>query len=489
MVLVPAVAALAAGAGTAGFAVSSVTGVGDPVLPGLVALAALAAAAVGLAVGGHRRASGVALALAVCTWCLAAALRALDQGAGPHPASAPMPYEWLYATSLVFFAAFVRLDVSPPPDLGRRAGDRARWWALLVAETAVLVGGVASAVGGVLAVPVAHGAMTPTTALLAVYPAVWASLAVLVVRQGARSGRTSLGRRLLVAGLALLTVLDGVWLADLVVAPLWSVHTCGYALALALVLAGWSLDRTPAAALQRWRPRAPVVLAAVAALVLLALQPLTPPEVGPSSTVAPVATLAAAVLLLVMALGEARTAQEAHRLARTDELTGLANRRGMHEALLARGPGDLAATLLLCDLDGFKAVNDVHGHAAGDAVLVEVGRRLRQALGEDALVARVGGDEFAALLPDRAEDRLADLLDELARKVRRPHDLPGGARVVVGASVGTAVLPAPDVPADVAGVDAAVRAADAQMYARKPGRTPGLPPDPPSPRNALLAPG
>ncbi|MFL6857373.1 MAG: putative bifunctional diguanylate cyclase/phosphodiesterase [Allosphingosinicella sp.] len=90
-------------------------------------------------------------------------------------------------------------------------------------------------------------------------------------------------------------------------------------------------------------------------------------------------------------------------IADTDPLTGLANRRAFLRALgrrcsgVAKSGGGFA--LAMVDLDGFKPINDTFGHAAGDCVLQEVGRRLQAAAGEAALIARTGGDEFALLLP------------------------------------------------------------------------------------------
>jgi diguanylate cyclase (GGDEF)-like protein len=104
-------------------------------------------------------------------------------------------------------------------------------------------------------------------------------------------------------------------------------------------------------------------------------------------------------------------------LAGHDALTGLANRATLRDRLQAavhQDVGGRAAAVLYLDLDGFKAVNDAHGHAVGDRVLVEVSERLRGVLRETDLLARLGGDEFVVLLGDldpldaaRVADRVA----------------------------------------------------------------------------------
>jgi diguanylate cyclase (GGDEF)-like protein len=160
---------------------------------------------------------------------------------------------------------------------------------------------------------------------------------------------------------------------------------------------------------------------------------------------------------------ERRHAEE-HALARTDELTGLVNRRGLYEALDgALEPGAPPLAVLLADLDGFKQVNDTHGHAAGDLLLREVADRLVAASPTGALVARLGGDEFAVLVAGADAGRAgAALAVRLAAAVERPVDV-GGAQVVVRASVGVAVA---DGAAPVPRGDLLHRA-DLAMYAAK----------------------
>ncbi|MFI7518455.1 putative bifunctional diguanylate cyclase/phosphodiesterase [Micromonospora globbae] len=130
--------------------------------------------------------------------------------------------------------------------------------------------------------------------------------------------------------------------------------------------------------------------------------------------------------------------REAHfrELAHTDALTGLANRRGLLRALHGHVESGTPCVLLGLDLDGFKNVNDMRGHDVGDAVLAEVGRRLRDTLRPDDVAARLGGDEFAVLTRGRPED--ADRVAErLLAVLGRAYDQ-GESPVFLSVSIGIA---------------------------------------------------
>jgi diguanylate cyclase (GGDEF)-like protein len=131
-------------------------------------------------------------------------------------------------------------------------------------------------------------------------------------------------------------------------------------------------------------------------------------------------------------------------LAHTDPLTGLANRRALDEriaGLLAKGEGAPPFKLVLLDLDGFKPVNDRYGHAVGDRLLCGVAERLAEVIGDDGLVVRQGGDEFAVLIPPGSRLHDAPLAERLLIALVRPH-LIEGVSVSVGASAGVAQWPA-----------------------------------------------
>jgi diguanylate cyclase (GGDEF)-like protein len=105
--------------------------------------------------------------------------------------------------------------------------------------------------------------------------------------------------------------------------------------------------------------------------------------------------------------------------------------------------------LLYLDLDGFKEVNDRHGHAMGDVVLREVARRLQPQMRAGETLARLGGDEFAVVMRGGADAAAAEALAErIVAALREPVTLPGGARVAIGVSVGIAVQNAGEADAD-----------------------------------------
>ena len=152
---------------------------------------------------------------------------------------------------------------------------------------------------------------------------------------------------------------------------------------------------------------------------------------------------------------------ELHRQASQDAVTGLANRTEFMRRLTgdAAAPGTGATAVLFIDLDGFKAVNDRHGHAAGDELLTIVAGRLAASVRPDDTVARLGGDEFAVLVPDVASEREATALaDRLEATLREPALLDGGAIVHVGASIGVHVAARPYV------ADQLLQLADTAMY-------------------------
>ncbi len=151
-----------------------------------------------------------------------------------------------------------------------------------------------------------------------------------------------------------------------------------------------------------------------------------------------------------------------HRQATSDSLTDLPNRSAFLARLEATFSVDRSSmALLFCDLDEFKAVNDSLGHAAGDALLVEVGRRLRESVRPTDLACRLGGDEFAVVLAGLGSRDDADAVATRILDAFRQPFVVAGQQFRIGLSIGIAFA------TDAEDVSGLMRAADVAMYAAK----------------------
>jgi diguanylate cyclase (GGDEF)-like protein/PAS domain S-box-containing protein len=168
--------------------------------------------------------------------------------------------------------------------------------------------------------------------------------------------------------------------------------------------------------------------------------------------------------LVALCVERTRSAGRMKRLALHDALTGLPNRARVTEHLdrlaIAADPSTPAAVLFL-DLDRLKVVNDSMGHAAGDRILVELGRRLRAEVRPSDLVARFAGDEFVIVAERQSRAGARELAARVLEVVGRPYLIDGRELVVTG-SIGVAFLDGRD-------AEAVLRDADAAMYAAKAG--------------------
>jgi diguanylate cyclase (GGDEF)-like protein len=224
-----------------------------------------------------------------------------------------------------------------------------------------------------------------------------------------------------------------------------------------------------------WAVVSPLVVVGVVALVQVAVDGL-PTLSGLLTALA--GGIVAAALLLVLSLqtanrldSEGRSRQveldAAMRQALHDPLTDLGNRQlftdRLQHALARRGAK--ACAVLYLDLDGFKTVNDTHGHAVGDIVLVEVSQRLRTAVRPEDTVARFGGDEFAVLCEDLTDELNASrIADRVVSSISdRPIDFGEGHKLSITPSVGIALA------RDEADASKLLRRADAALYRAKEG--------------------
>ena len=176
------------------------------------------------------------------------------------------------------------------------------------------------------------------------------------------------------------------------------------------------------------------------------------------------------LFMLVIALERSRL--QLDRMAMVDPLTGLPNRRRFLKT--AQREIDLAhrhhlpLALLMLDIDRFKNINDLHGHAVGDQVLVEVGRRCRRVLRTTDLLARWGGEEFVILLPNTPSDHAHQLAERLRQAVAMTHQLLVRQQPVwITVSIGAAGI----APGEAATLDALLQTSDEAMcHAKNSGR-------------------
>jgi diguanylate cyclase (GGDEF)-like protein len=154
------------------------------------------------------------------------------------------------------------------------------------------------------------------------------------------------------------------------------------------------------------------------------------------------ALLAAGILVMSRRLAASNEALWA--LSRRDELTGVGNYRALHERLVEeisrhqRHAREFA--LVLLDLDGFKQVNEDHGHLEGDRLLAEIGRALQEEVRREDSVFRQGGDEFAVIVPEAGAEQAAEVAVRLCDRIRQRGFGSDDSRPV-SAAAGVAVFP------------------------------------------------
>jgi len=410
-----------------------------------------------------RRAALLALVAGVSLWAAGSATLTAGEGIGVQ--AFPDPSEASFLASYVGLAAYLLLDVARP-----RVRTVAVWL-----EAVVVCGGGVCVASFVLLSPVATlvggGGLGLLLALL--YPIIDLLLGTLVLGQALMHQR-DFGPRTaaLAGGFVLLAVADSSFLlvggADVYVhsVELDTAYGASFALLATAATARRSRGAERTVNERSWA----LVAAAAIALTVLVLRPAG--EVGWYVTVPAVITLVAAGVRLSLALSEARGAAHALLLSRTDELTGLANRRAVLTDLGERLRGTETFALLLLDLDGFKEINDSLGHAAGDAVLQTVATRLTATLSSTAVVARLGGDEFAMLVREHDPVTLVEAAQTIREELLVPVKV-DKLELGIRASIGIAVR----APADIAPTDL-LRRADVAMYEAKLSRASALLYDP-----------
>ncbi len=429
----------------------------DVLLPGMALLFGLLVVRVVVALTRwrSRRAGLSALLLGLLLWCSGSAVLANGLGAGEL--AFPSPGETLFLAAAVAFAAFLVLDADR-----RSAVDLSVWL-----DAVILCGGGGVLVSLALLAPAVVSDQPGDSALFValLFPVIDGMLALLVLGQMAlRARAVSRRNAYLVLGFSMLAAADAslAWSAGSGEYGFTLVLDLMWGSALVLIVAGGCRPRDTPPQGRREVPAGLVTsFAALALVVLVALVLVPTGRYGVYLAVPATLTLVAVGVRLVLALRDARDAAESYRLAGTDDLTGLPNRRALLRRLedhLHRGD---AVSLLLFDLDGFKEVNDSLGHGAGDEVLQVVATRLRDATPPTRFLARLGGDEFAVITPSVTRDRcLADAADVRAALASPVHV--SGLAWSIHASVGVGT-------AQDSGTTASdlLRQADVAMYEAK----------------------
>ncbi|WP_346621227.1 EAL domain-containing protein [Blastococcus montanus] len=438
----------------------------DVVLFNLPYLAAAAACVLAARRVRTERTAWAALAVAMVLGAVGNALRALSAGLEGNEPSSALAHVVMLAAYLVMYVPVVVLIRARVPRF-----HPSMWLDGVVAALGSLAAGVAFVLGPYLRtgpgeIPVAAvDLVAPITAvlLIAVVMAVGGIL-------GVRLDRTFV---LLGAGLGLIAVSD----IALFALKVQGTYVDGGPLELgwlaAVVLASAAAEgagERPAPADTTgtrigWR-----LLAVPLACLVASLAVLSPGWSEPVPDVAgwlAIGCVLAGVVRIAVTFHEVRGYNQVKRESRTDELTGLANRRSLLERakrVVAAATPARPAALLLLDLDGFKEINDSLGHSAGDDLLRQVGPRLRSSLRSGDVLARLGGDEFAVLMPAAETAEARTLAERLHGLLLAPFTV-AGVRLHVGVSIGVATTPAPATT-----VEELLHCADVAMYSAKRAR-------------------
>ena len=353
----------------------------------------------------------------------------------------------------------------------------------------VTVAGALAAWKLMIAPEIAGGTLTVDVALAVLYPLGDVALLATALTLLIAPGRRSVAGLLLIACLGLTLLIDAAFAAVPRFAPSFDIGALdGVLLVVNGLLAAAALhssagdvampstDSVANAHMHRWR-----VLLLGAALVAVSVASAFPGS--RSSTLDRVlmlsAVIATSLAIVARFYGVVRKREDAEQRlvhqAQHDHLTGLANRSLLLDRLrrvLGAVDDELPAepVLLYLDLDGFKAVNDAWGHAAGDHVLNTIGARLCAVTRAGDTVSRIGGDEFVVLCADVPTAAIDALGDKICSEVARPIELPNGEVVSVGVSVGIVRVLA-EIDADLRVLDAErlLDAADSAMYDAKLG--------------------
>jgi diguanylate cyclase len=413
-----------------------------------------------VAVAPSDRGGWAALTLAATAW-IAGTLWVAIVG-GPTDGAAVSTTDLFYG----LFYPFAYLTVGLRARAQSRRPARRVWLDGLIAMLSVGAVGWLLTVGPILAQPSDDHLAAFVDGAYVIGDLLLAALTVAVLGlNGWRAGR-SLG--MLACGLAMFAAADSLYMLQAAAGtytpgtPIDSLWAAGLVV---MALAAWQPpadERRAAAGLAVLVPPFAFSLASLGVLVYAGL--FSAPAVA---VVLAGGAVLASMVRTALTFAEVRGLAEVRRLAATDDLTGLPNRRQfdrrLRDALADARDRDATVALLLIDLDRFKELNDTLGHRAGDLVLQQIGPRLRAVLRSGDELARLGGDEFAVLLRDAAD------AEPVGRRIGRALEdsfTIDGIDVRIGASIGIALFPEHGDDAETL-----LQRADVAMYQAKGARS------------------
>lgn len=212
----------------------------------------------------------------------------------------------------------------------------------------------------------------------------------------------------------------------------------------------------------RWALAGALIFKALIALMsIMAIADPDDVPVTPASTFLVLILCQFAIAMFVLMLVQERSERRLTALTETDSLTGIRNRHWMIDRMPRQlGPGN---AYVIIDIDHFKQVNDRYGHVAGDQVLTGVAQAMRRSLGEAAIFARMGGEEFGLFLPEAREDAVFNMIEQLRATVASLAIVHDGQQIPVTLSAGVAVAPVG------MSITQLMARADAALYAAKRG--------------------
>ena len=373
----------------------------------------------------------------------------------PTPSIADVPWLCSYAFFYSGLVALVRRRV--------RVSDRTLWLDGVIA--ALGISAIASIWLHFLLKSTSGGFVSDAVTMA--YPVGDLILLMLIVGTwGLLGGRADRALTYLVIGMMLLAAADTVYTvrvatnsyqAGTMLDPIWAVA--------AVIIAAAAL-RPPteavAARIRGWSALVIPTLFTLSSLIVLVYA--TVHRLPVETTVAATAALGAGLGRAAMTFREVQRLAVSRTEARTDELTGLGNRRHFQESVhanIAKLEPDQRLAVLLIDLDRFKEINDSHGHSIGDALLVQVGERLSVYTRREDVLVRLGGDEYAAMLVDVSVEEALSVAERMRTALRDAFTVEDIV-INIDASIGIAICP--DAATTVGGL---LHGADTAMYEAK----------------------